>query len=54
MDNIIDMIISNESPSQISDEIKNALFSRSAEKIDTLKPDVAASMFGGIVDSEEE
>lgn len=54
MSDIIDMIISNESPLQVSDEIKNALFSKSAEKIDALKPDVAASMFSGIIDSEEE
>ena len=54
MDNIIDMIISNESPSQISDEIKNALFAKSAEKIDELRPEVASTMFGSIADFEEE
>lgn len=54
MSDIIDMIISNESPLQISDEIKNTLFSKSAEKIDVLKPEVGSSMFGGIVNPEEE
>jgi hypothetical protein len=54
MDNIVDMIISNESPSQISDEIKNALFAKSSEKIDELRPEIASNMFGGIADFEEE
>lgn len=45
MDNLIDMIASDESPSQISDEIKNILFAKASEKIDELRPLVASSMF---------
>ncbi len=42
----MDMIISDESPSNISDKIKDILFAKSAEKIDAVKGSVAASTFG--------
>ena len=42
----MDMIISDESPSNISDKIKDILFAKSAEKIDGVKSSVAASTFG--------
>ena len=54
MDELMDMIIGDESPSKISDEIKNMLFSKSAEKINSIKPEISNSMFSGIVNSEEE
>ena len=46
MDDLMDMILSDESPSQISDRIKDILFAKSAEKIDSFRPSVAASLFG--------
>ena len=52
MDELMDLIIADESPSEISDGIKNALFAKSAEKIDASKPDVAQTMFG-MNDAEE-
>ena len=56
MDELMDMIVSDESPSQISDKIKELLFTKSAEKIDAFKPVVASSLFGseGEESSEEE
>jgi len=45
MDELMDMILTDESPAQISDKIKDILFAKSAEKIDTLRPAVAASLF---------
>ena len=45
MDDLLDMIATDESPSQISDKIKELLFAKSAEKIDSFRPDVATSMF---------
>ncbi len=42
----MDMVASDESPSQISDKIKELLFAKSAEKIDSYRPQVAASLFG--------
>jgi hypothetical protein len=50
MEDLLDMIVSNESPSQISDKIKDILFSKSAEKIESLTQNIAPSIF----DDEEE
>lgn len=46
MDELMDMLASDESPSQISDKIKELLFTKSAERIDAHRPQVAASLFG--------
>jgi hypothetical protein len=45
MDELMDMILTDESPSQISDKIKDVLFAKSAEKIDALRPAVASTLF---------
>ena len=50
---IMDMMASDESPSGISDKIKDILFNKSAEKIDTIRPDVATNMFGQEEPEEE-
>ncbi len=42
---LMDMMASDNSPSGISDRIKDILFNKSAEKIDAIKPNVAANMF---------
>jgi len=47
-DDLIDMIISDESPSDITDKIKDVLFAKSAERIDNSRPDVASNVFAGI------
>jgi len=54
MDELMDMIVSDESPSTISDKIKELLFAKSAEKIDEFRPAVASSLFGEIADEVEE
>jgi len=46
MDELMDMIVTDESPSQISDKIKELLFAKSAERIDAVRPEVAATVFG--------
>ena len=46
MDDLLDMIASDESASQISDKIKDILFSKSAEKVDAFRPFASNSMFG--------
>ena len=51
MDNIIDLIATDSSAAEITDNIKNALFSKASEKIDGLRPMVANSMFSS--ESEE-
>ncbi len=50
----MDMIISDESPSNISDKIKDILFAKSAERVDNFRPQVADSTFNSGEDSEEE
>jgi hypothetical protein len=45
MDDLLDMIIADESPSQISDKIKDLLFAKASEKIDEFRPTVAVGMF---------
>jgi len=42
---LMDMIIADESPSNISDTIKDMLYAKSAEKVDAFRPDVATSTF---------
>lgn len=51
MEDIIDLIATDSAPSDISDKIKQALFMKSAEKIETAKLDISASLFG---ETEEE
>jgi hypothetical protein len=46
MDDLLDMIVSDESPSQITDKIKEILFAKSAERVDAVRPQVSASLFG--------
>ena len=43
---LMDMIIADESPATISDRIKDMLFAKSADRVDNFKPDVAADTFG--------
>ena len=43
---LMDMIIADESPATISDRIKDMLFAKSAERVDNFKPDVASDTFG--------
>jgi len=46
----MDMIVADESPSDISDKIKEVLYTKAAEKVDNTRPNVALSMF----DTEQE
>ena len=58
MEELMDLLVADESPAQVSDKIKDILFAKSAEKISDLRPQVAASGFDDPqleteVDSEE-
>lgn len=50
----MDMIVADESPSQISDKIKDILFAKAAEKVDSIRPEVAANLFSQEEEQEEE
>ena len=59
MDDLLDMMIADESPSQISDAIKDILYSKSAERLDAFRPVITNGMFAGedpieVEDEEEE
>ena len=45
MEDIINAIATDASASEVSDALKNALFAKTGDKIDSLKPNVAAAMF---------
>ena len=50
----MNMIIADESPSEISDSIKTALFAKAGERVDALKSPVANAMMGYDVETEED
>lgn len=50
----MDMILSDQSPSEVSDKIKQILFAKSAEKINAVRPEVATSLFGNTENNEED
>jgi hypothetical protein len=45
MDELMDLLVTDGSSSQISDKIKDVLFAKSAENIEAIRPNVAASIF---------
>jgi hypothetical protein len=49
----MDMVLSGSSAEEVSDKIKEILYSKSAQKIDELKPYIAQSMMGTEEESEE-
>ena len=44
MDNIIDLIAQDSKAAEISDQIKDVLYSKASEKIEAIRPDIAGSM----------
>ena len=46
MEELLDMMVTDESPSQISDTIKDLLFAKTAARVDAFRPVVAGSTFG--------
>lgn len=43
----MDMLVGGESsPSEVSDKIKEILYAKAAEKVDSVRPAVGASLFG--------
>ena len=54
MDELLDLIASDKSPADISDTIKDALYSKAAERINSQKPSIAMQMFDPTIADEEE
>ena len=50
---LLDMIATDKSAADISDSIKDTLYAKAAERINTQRPDIAASLFDpSIADTE--
>jgi len=54
MEELLDMIIGDESPSTVSDKIKDILFDKSSEKIEAIRPSINNSLFNSEVEDTEE
>ena len=54
MDELMNLMIADESPSEISDSIKNQLFAKASARVDELKPAVANAMLGYEVETEDD
>lgn len=54
MDELMDLLVTDGSSSQISDKIKDVLFAKSAANIEAIRPNVAASIFDDDVNLDTE
>jgi len=55
MEELIDLIATDGSSSDVSDKIKELLYVKAAERVDSVRPEVAAIMFNNdSVDGENE
>ena len=54
MEDLVDLIATDASASDVSDSIQNALMAKAAARIDAFRPDVASTVFDGEVPEEEE
>ena len=53
MDELLDMIATDASATDISDSIKDTLYAKAAERINSQRPDVAATMFDPSIEDTE-
>ena len=53
MDELLDNIITDDSPSQISDAIKDMLYAKTAERVKSYKQTAANAIFNSSPDVEE-
>jgi hypothetical protein len=55
MEELIDLIATDSSASEVTDKIKDLLFAKAAERVDNARPYVASAMFGeeDVEDGEE-
>ena len=53
MEELVDLIATDASASDVSDKIKDALMAKAAARIDALKPNVASTLFDEVPEEEE-
>ena len=46
MDDLMDMMVADASASDVTDKIKEILYTKSAEKVNAVRPSVGAGLFG--------
>lgn len=46
MEELIDLIATDRAPSDVSDKIKELLYAKAADRVDSARPLVASSIFG--------
>lgn len=46
MEDLVNLIATNSSPSSVSDKIKEILYTKTADRIDLLRPQVSSTLFG--------
>ena len=53
MEELVDLIATDASASDVSDKIKDALMTKAAARIDALRPEVASTVFDEVPEEEE-
>jgi len=53
MDELLDMIATDASATDISDSIKDTLYAKAAERINSQRPEVAAAIFDPSIEDTE-
>lgn len=54
MEELIDLIATDGAPSDVSDRIKELLYNKAADRVDSARPEIAAMMFGDSQTVDEE
>jgi hypothetical protein len=54
MDELMDLLVKDESPNQISDKIKDILFAKTADKVTDARPNIMNSIFDGDQPEEQQ
>jgi len=54
MEELVNMIATDSSAVDISDQIKDLLYQKAASKVDAMRPDAAASLFDSTTETGEE
>ena len=54
MEELVDLIATDASASDVSDKIKDALMAKAAVRIDALRPEIATTVFDGEAPEDEE
>ena len=54
MEELVNMIATDASAADISDQIKDVLFAKSAKRVDELRPHAAGNLFGTEAEAEVE